>query len=189
MPNTTTNDGDPARAENRPEAWKPMPDWEGFYEVSNDGRIKRVAGGASNAIPGRILEAHRDRKGYLSVNLSRPGVRVSRLVHRLVGRAWLGEPPEGRDCVDHRNSARDDNRAENLHWVSSAENRRLTIARGRAVYARGSRHGSAKLAEADVRALRDLAGVVSQRELGKRFGVSQTVVGSAQRRATWAHIL
>lgn len=45
------------------------------------------------------------------------------LVHRLICRAFCGEPPAGKPFVDHRNRVRSDNRAENLQWATAKENR------------------------------------------------------------------
>lgn len=47
---------------------------------------------------------------------------VDHLVHRVVCRAFNGLPPEGKLFVDHINRIKNDNRPENLHWVSSKEN-------------------------------------------------------------------
>lgn len=43
--------------------------------------------------------------------------------HILICRAFNGLPPEGKPFVDHINRIRDDNRPDNLHWVSRSENR------------------------------------------------------------------
>ena len=42
-------------------------------------------------------------------------------VHRLVAEAFL-EKKDGCDCVNHINGIRDDNRKDNLEWVSNLEN-------------------------------------------------------------------
>jgi len=44
------------------------------------------------------------------------------LVHRLVAYAWIGEPATEDMEVDHINRTRDDNRVENLRWVTKKEN-------------------------------------------------------------------
>jgi hypothetical protein len=55
--------------------------------------------------------------GYPSVNLN--GKTHNK--HRLIGLQFIPNP-DGLPQVDHRNRIRTDNRIENLHWVSRAEN-------------------------------------------------------------------
>jgi hypothetical protein len=95
------------------ENWRPI---EGFpaYEVSDHGRVRRGL---------RVLRPFLDRGGYAWVGLISAGVRRKRQVHRIVAVAFHGEAPSGREFVNHRNSARADNRATNLEWVSRSENR------------------------------------------------------------------
>ena len=42
--------------------------------------------------------------------------------------AFIGMPPEGKEC-DHINRVRDDNRLENLRWVTKIENERNKLRR------------------------------------------------------------
>ena len=48
-------------------------------------------------------------------------------VHRLVLETFVGQATEGKPQADHINRVRDDNRIENLRWVSRSENQRNTI--------------------------------------------------------------
>lgn len=84
--------------------------------VSKDGRVLSL----KNSKP-IILKNQTRLKGYKYVNL-REG-KISKLidVHRLVLMAFVGMPPEGKEC-DHINRVRDDNRLENLRWVTKIEN-------------------------------------------------------------------
>ena len=52
--------------------------------------------------------------GYLLLS----GVRV----HRIVATAFLGEAPTKEHIVDHINTNKQDNRPENLRWVTKLEN-------------------------------------------------------------------
>ena len=57
--------------------------------------------------------------GYLVVGI--PGRKVMKLVHRIVAEAFI-ENPRGCREVDHINHNRQDNRVENLRWVTREEN-------------------------------------------------------------------
>lgn len=99
-------------------SWRPIPGWEGLYEVSRDGSICS----RQRRVP-HILRPDTVRGGYQRVSLSRNGKVTRHMVHHLVLLAFVGPRPDGLDC-NHRNGRRDDNRPENLEWVTRSENER-----------------------------------------------------------------
>jgi hypothetical protein len=166
----------------------PVPGYEGLYAVFDRGRVFRTAPG-SRTRPGKVLKLTPDTHGYLFVRLcDGAGRRPTHLVHRLVALAFLGQPPEGRGVVDHRDSDRTNNHADNLQWVSVSENNRLTCERDRSRAPRGELNGQAKLTADAVREIRALRGSVAQREIAERFGVAQWTVSAIQLRQLWAHV-
>lgn len=63
-----------------------------------------------------------NNNGYLQIKLiAANGKRKGELVHRLVALHFI-DNPEGKAEVNHINHIRDDNRVENLEWVSKSEN-------------------------------------------------------------------
>ena len=58
-----------------------------------------------------------DNKGYLQTNINGKTVTV----HTIIALCYLGEKPEGKQ-IDHINSIRNDNRVENLQYISQSEN-------------------------------------------------------------------
>lgn len=93
------------------EIWKEIKGTDGRYMVSSYGRVK-------NATTGMILKQRTNYKGYNLVGLGKGDTKV---VHRLVAEAFIPNP-DGKPCVDHINTVRDDNRVENLRWVTYSEN-------------------------------------------------------------------
>lgn len=113
------------------ENWKPVPDYDGLYEVSDLGRVRsldRVTSAARRdamVIKGKVLKPALAANGYYTVALCKDGKPKSHTVHSLVAAAFLGPKPEG--CViDHIDGGRTDNRPANLRYVSQAVNSRNT---------------------------------------------------------------
>lgn len=88
------------------------------YQISNLGRVwscKR----------NRYMKPVANNAGYLQIKLiAVNGKRKGELVHRLVALHFI-DNPEGKPEVNHINHIRDDNRVENLEWVSKSENNTL----------------------------------------------------------------
>lgn len=110
------------------ELWMPIVGYEGWYEVSDIGRVKRLRKIHYNHGNGNIVEREhiltpsKDRKGYSVVILSNAGKNKKHFkVHRLVAQAFV-DNPNNKPQVDHINRDKSDNRACNLRWVTNSEN-------------------------------------------------------------------
>ena len=101
------------------EIWKPIRNYEGLYEVSNLGGIKRLENDKNRKE--KILKPYKNKLGYLCINLYRDNKVKQMYVHRLVAIAFIPNP-ENKPCIDHINTIRNDNRIENLRWVTYKEN-------------------------------------------------------------------
>lgn len=94
--------------------WKPVRGYEDHYEVSSSGNVRNKKKSK------RVLKSW-IRNGYPTVELWKNGTKNATYIHKLVAEAFLdkGEPL----CqVNHKNHIRDDNRVENLEWVSPSSN-------------------------------------------------------------------
>lgn len=103
------------------EIWKAITGLESQYEVSTMGRVR-------NIVTGRLLTGWLSN-GYRRVVLRCPTAKKGKIeaaIHRLVAVAFIPNP-EGKPEVDHKNGIRDDNRVENLHWVTHLENVRNPV--------------------------------------------------------------
>ena len=98
--------------------WKMCPHNE-KYEISSAGGIRRGE---------KILRPFSAKNtGYMQIELSRE--RYS--MHRLVAELFCPGKSEERNVVNHINGIRDDNRAENLEWVTHSENHKHSYLSGR----------------------------------------------------------
>ena len=109
------------------EIWKPISRYEGFYEVSDKGRIRSldrlVKGRVGNErlFPGKLLKLETTYQGYKRVRLSREGKTKRFTVHSLVAQEFIGDYPEGL-VINHIDENKANNRVENLEYVTQKEN-------------------------------------------------------------------
>lgn len=108
------------------EIWKDIEGYEGLYQVSNQGRIKRLAGKVENKNGGMRFFPENVRKpinvhGYLYCDLYKDNKECRKAIHRLVASAFI-DNPENKPQVNHINGNKLDNRAENLEWCTQSEN-------------------------------------------------------------------
>ena len=112
--------------------FKQVKGYEGLYEVSACGKVKSLAKTrGKQSYPERILKLEVTFKGYLRAMLSRFGEKKKIYVHRIVAEAFLSTRPEGTE-INHKNSIKADNRAQNLEWVTGSENMRHHYSKKRA---------------------------------------------------------
>lgn len=93
------------------EEWRDIVGYEGRYQVSNMGRVR-------NARNGYVLKPNLINSGYLVVSL---GSRGRKLIHRIVGEAFL-DNPDGLPCMNHRDYDKLNNNADNLEYCSYSYN-------------------------------------------------------------------
>lgn len=108
------------------EEWRPVVGYAGFYEVSNQGRVRSLPRTAARrvkgAVPvrGRILSTYRN-KGYPAVKLTVGGTGRRAQVHVLVCEAWHGPRPTGAECR-HLDDNKLNVSPDNLQWGTRSEN-------------------------------------------------------------------
>jgi hypothetical protein len=105
------------------EVWKAVPGFDGWYEVSDQGRVRSwfKAQHGRRDIPVQ-LSPEQDARGYRRVRLRfEPCVYRKRMVHALILETFVGDCPTGHVCC-HGNGAPSDNRLVNLRWGTPSEN-------------------------------------------------------------------
>ena len=111
------------------EEWRDIKGYEGYYQVSNLGRVKSLERVIAHPITGKtklkgaVLRLSSHSGGYKSIGLSLNGNVGRYYVHRLVAQAFLSSK-ENKTEVNHINGIKVDNRAINLEWCTRIENER-----------------------------------------------------------------
>lgn len=96
------------------EEWRPIPGYEGHYEVSSLGQLKSLKYGKERILA--LGPKASDRTALLCMD----GIRTSITCGQAVALAWHGPAPEGVTQIRHINRNPVDNRPENVEWNTGA---------------------------------------------------------------------
>lgn len=100
------------------ELWKDIPNYEGYYQVSNLGKVKSLQ--RKWCLQEKILKGSLITCGYVAVQLCKDR-QIPFLVHRLVAEVFIPKI-DGKDYIDHINGIKTDNRLVNLRRCTHREN-------------------------------------------------------------------
>lgn len=113
------------------EEWRPVVGFEGFYEVSDRGRVRSVAkvlpfmskkgNWHTRRTKARVIAQNNINSGYLIVHLYKNNKRTPRTVHSLMAAAFFGPRPPKHD-VAHNDGNRRRNVLSNLRYATRSEN-------------------------------------------------------------------
>lgn len=113
------------------EKWKSVKGYEGFYEVSDGGRVRSLDRNTRNSRNGNLtrfvkgrIKKQTERGGYLCVTLNKEGKWETVTVHRLVASAFLDNPSH-LPQVNHKDENKQNNRLDNLEWCSAEYNNKF----------------------------------------------------------------
>lgn len=140
------------------EIWKPCPNYEDSYEVSNLGYIRgvdRVSGNRRGIIKGKVLKRAPNRKKYLESRLFKNGKCIPKIIHRLVAIAFIPNPlnlPQ----VNHIDGDKNNCKESNLEWVDNSYNQLHAYKLGLQTSKKGENNGRAKLTDLKVTYLKNL---------------------------------
>ncbi len=107
------------------EIWKDIEGYEGYYQVSNLGRVKSLErrSSAGRRINDKILKNSINSVGYYRVCLCKNGKGKAVRVHQLVAIAFLGHVPCGYNIiVDHIDNDPLNNNVDNLQLTTPRHN-------------------------------------------------------------------
>lgn len=174
-----------------PIRWLPVPGWEGYYSVSDQGQVRsepRVIsrrGQPPQRVSGRILKRaiRQGRVNYAFVVLCRNATPENKYVHTLVLEAFVGPRPPDMECR-HLDGNSLNCRLGNLEWGTTTENtadreRHGTLLRGEAA-------PWSRLTEEQVRRIK--ADKRYQRVIAADYSVSQTTISKIKLGKSWAQV-
>lgn len=179
------------------EQWKDIIGWENIYQVSNFGRVKTLArkseyghfGGISiwTTIE-KIKKQSFTKKKYLSVSFNANRVFKTFPVHRLVAIHFILNL-ENKPQVNHKWGIKWDNRASQLEWATSREDRIHAIHVLKVKSGIGIKNANSKLTEEQVvliRKMRDEG--ISYYKISKIFNMDRSTIRDICLRTIWKHV-
>ena len=117
--------------ETKNEIWKDIEGYEGYYQVSNFGRVRAMdrillkqshhGGTYMQIYKGCELKIQKNKKGYTYVILSKDDHPITKYIHRLVAKAFVPGFCEGLS-VNHIDENKENNFSSNLEWVTYKRN-------------------------------------------------------------------
>lgn len=163
------------------ERWREVPNFPD-YEVSDEGRVRswRSGNGRGRRRETPFILRSGGSGGYAKVSLCCDDKVKRQGVHRIVLRAFIGEPPAGQEGC-HNNGDLTDNRLSNLRWDTRLGNLADDVRNGTRL--RGASHGLSILNESqvlEIRARRETYAIIA-----KSYGISVSTVSSIKHRRTW----
>ena len=108
------------------EIWKPIKNYEGYYELSNYGEIKSLIRAVKyknsyKVIRGRVMKCGINTNGYRQVNLSKNKIRKTYSIAPLVWNYFDGTSRDGLD-LDHIDNNKQNDRIDNLQLLTHKQN-------------------------------------------------------------------
>jgi len=160
------------------------------YFISNLGKVKSF----KIYKEGKILLYCKDDRGYFYVHLFKNNKSKNKRIHVLVFEAFNNYKLTNDECVHHRDENKVNNDLENLQLITKKEHNILhNKGENNPMFGKmrsGEKSGHHTLTEQNVIEIRiDLnRGKLSQREIAKKYGVSQTQISRIKNRILWKNI-
>ena len=165
------------------ERWLPVVGYEGIYDVSDHGRVRRMKA-YNNTWIGKVLKSVVGKNGYVQVGLCNGFNQRTHKIHQLATEAFFGECPDDKE-VNHIDGDKTNNHIGNLEYVSHRENVLHACRNGLSASARGEQQGNVKLTEENVHEIRTLLGKKSQNVIARLFNVSQPTISDISTGKNW----
>jgi hypothetical protein len=167
------------------EIWKDIKGYEGYYQISNYGKVKSLKRGRKKKTI--FKKPTIKQNGYYILALYKNNNQKIFYLHRLIGIMFIPNP-ENKKWMNHKDGNKLNNSIANLEWCSPSENNYHAIRNKLRQYKLGEDRPQSKLKRKDVLEIRKLYSKISQLQLAKLYSVSTKTIQSIILRKTWRHI-
>ena len=107
------------------EVWKDIPDYEGLYQISNLGRVKRLSHkrfDRNQILKERIVKTTYPKNGwYPYLSLCKNGIYKNYSIHRLLAEVFIPNP-NNYPVINHIDGNKQNNSLDNLEWCTYSHN-------------------------------------------------------------------
>lgn len=164
------------------EIWKDIKGYEGYYQVSNFGKVKSLdrvqinSLGYKRKLIGRILKPSL-RQGYPRIILAKDGDIKHINIHRLVAKHFVkNNNIEENNCVNHIDGNKENNHCSNLEWITSLENSSHASRIG--LYKTGENHPGVSTTIDEVYSILDdyYLNNMLQNDIAKKYNCTQSLI-------------
>lgn len=172
------------------EEWRDIKGYEGYYQVSNLGRIRSVkrilCDGKTRR--GAVIKGFPDRNGYYRIVLYKEAKMHRYMVHRLVASTFI-DNPHNYPMINHIDEDKSNNTVNNLEWCDCKYNINYGT---RTKRASGENTKNSKLTINNVKEIRNIY-IPKSKEFGamalaNKYGVSQSAIVRAVSKRNWKYI-
>lgn len=185
------------------EIWKNIPDYEGYYQISNLGKVRSLTRVVKNKnkwdkingtmiILGKLKEIQKRPNKRTFISLYKNGSQKLFSIYRLIAIAFLPNP-NNKPCINHKDGNPENNNINNLEWCTYSENtihayKNKLFPNDQNV---GEKNGRAILRNIDVINIRlilnEMNGINEHKynDLAKIYKVSRTTIYRIDKRTHW----
>lgn len=185
------------------EIFLPVVGYEGLYEISNLGRVKRLSYYQKNPMSDtlclhkeKILKLYTDKDGYFYTGFCKNNVKKTFRISRIVSQSFI-ENPNKLPCVNHIDNNRQNNNSKNLEWTTWKGNINHKVQQGRQT--KGIYVNTNKLTEKEIVEIRNTPIVDGRKHrnekdkidllyMAKKYNVTPGNIGSIIKNKTWKHL-
>lgn len=176
------------------EVWVDIKGYEGRYQISNLGNVKRIEmiflRHYNKYIKrGELLKLRTEKTGYVRVALGKNGKQKIYYVHRLVAEHFK-EKKEVHTQVNHIDGDKENNHVGNVEWCTPSENTQHAYDTGLKIARTGTNSKLSRLTEEQITNIRKTYKPykVSMEYLARKHGVSKQTICSVLHGKTYKEV-